>query len=332
LEARAESKPRIEVIERSEYSRCVREHYGRADLREALTAALKHDLKGVRALTRDDVRALDEFHIRGKKATQELAEMIGLREDMKVLDFACGIGGPARTLAAEFGCYVTGVDSVEEYCEAAVFLTQQLDLSEKVKFHCADVSALPCDDGAFDVVWSQHVLMNIEDKARLLREIRRVLHPNGVLAFLEICSGSVEPPYFPVPWASDPSIHFPMSSEAMRAALLETFYEEEWRDVSSASLDWYSKTVERSSSHHAAKHPALGLHLLMGPATRQKMANVVRNLEEDRIRVIQGFMTVKWTYGRANEEPMRTERERQMTWADLSSQLFCWNKVGPSRQ
>lgn len=282
----------IEVHMRS-YERSVREHYGRADLLEAIMAALEHDSKDIRALTRDDVRALDEFHIRGRKATQELAKMVGLRSGMKVLDIGCGIGGPARTLAAEYGCNVTGVDLVEEYCEAATLLTRELGLSDHVEFRCADISELPFDDSTYDVVWSQHVMMNIEDKHRLFLEVRRVLRPAGVFAFFEICSGSLEPPHFPVPWATDQSIHFPISGETLQSLMKEAFQEHEWRDVSAESLDWYKRTVDKGTQPQSGEHRALGLDLLMGPATRRKMANVVRNLEEDRIRVVQGFMTAK---------------------------------------
>ncbi len=273
------------------YVRSIREHYGRVDFKDAILSALGHDAKVIQALTRDDLRALDEFHIRGKKATQELALRAGIRSGMKVLDIGCGIGGPARTLATEFGCHVTGIDIVEEYCEVAALLTYHVGLSDRVQFQCADISALPVGDGEYDVVWSQHVLMNIDNKRTLFREVRRILRPSGIYAFFEICTGSLEPPYFPVPWASDQSIHFPVGSDALRTMLREAFQEKEWRDISAESLDWYRKTIAKEAQHQATEPPALGLHLLMGPATRQKMANVVRNLEEDRIRVVQGVMT-----------------------------------------
>jgi cyclopropane fatty-acyl-phospholipid synthase-like methyltransferase len=46
----------------------------------------------------------------GILATTELAEAAGLEPSTHVLDFGCGLGGPARYLAATFGCKVTGVD------------------------------------------------------------------------------------------------------------------------------------------------------------------------------------------------------------------------------
>ena len=51
------------------------------------------------------------------------AALAGATEGMKVLDIGSGIGGPARTLAAEYGCDVTGIDLTEEFCLAAEMLT-----------------------------------------------------------------------------------------------------------------------------------------------------------------------------------------------------------------
>jgi cyclopropane fatty-acyl-phospholipid synthase-like methyltransferase len=68
------------------------------------------------ALTRDDLAAFDELHSGGRDATRALAErtvQAGFRAGMRVLDVGSGIGGPARTLAAEFGGVVVGLDLTE---------------------------------------------------------------------------------------------------------------------------------------------------------------------------------------------------------------------------
>ena len=49
----------------------------------------------------------------------------------------------------------------------------------------APAEALPFDDGAFDVVVSTLVLCSVFDLDATLREVRRVLRPQGKLAFIE---------------------------------------------------------------------------------------------------------------------------------------------------
>jgi len=46
-----------------------------------------------------------------------------LTPDFRVLDAGGGLGGPARTLAVEFGCHVTVIDLTESYVQAARELT-----------------------------------------------------------------------------------------------------------------------------------------------------------------------------------------------------------------
>ena len=53
-----------------------------------------------------------------------------------------------------------------------------------MSFEIASALELPFDDGRFDVVLLQHVAMNISDRTRLYREIRRVLKSAGRTALL----------------------------------------------------------------------------------------------------------------------------------------------------
>ena len=154
----------------------VRDHYRATGLTERLKAALAA-WTGRSAAHAAATGALDQFHTRGLAATAELAQLAGITADMSVLDVGSGVGGPARFLAATYGCHVTGVDLSEPFVEAARYLTGRTGQSGQVSFECASALTLPFDDGRFDVVFLQHVAMNIADRARLYREIRRVLKP-----------------------------------------------------------------------------------------------------------------------------------------------------------
>lgn len=266
----------------------VADHYNQPELASRLLTALRTAGKDPEALDRDDLASFDEFHTRGRDATRELVAMADLQPGMEVLDVGCGIGGPARTLAAECGCHVTGLDLVGEYCDAAATLTQRVGLEGQVQFREGDALGMPFDDDSFDAALLEHVSMNIEDKPRLFAELQRVLRPQGQLLLYEICAGEVSPLHFPVAWASDLAISFLSRPDELRKiAEGRGFVTQQWRDVSQQSLQWFRTMIQRMSQRPEDAPPTLGLNLLMGPDAPQMVANVIRNLEEDRIRVIQ---------------------------------------------
>ena len=275
-----------------DYEKSITDYYGQADLGDNIIAAFKR--AGKRIETPEDTASFDEFHIRGRDATREIAQLAGLHKGMKVLDLGCGVGGSARTLAAEFGCYVTGIDLVEEYCQTATMLTEQVGLSHMVAFEHGDMAALPFDEQTFDVVWIEHAIMNIPDKMGLFRGVRRVLRPRGLLGLYEVCAGSVSPPYFPVPWAGDSTISFLTTPEQLRDMLKDAGFEElQWRDVTPSSLEWFRQLSASKASRKTDKRPRLGLSLLMGQSAAEKSKNLFRNLEENRIRVVQAVLRLK---------------------------------------
>src|SRR6185312_3146177 len=166
-------------------------------------------------LTPRQLATLDQFHTRGLAATAELAKLADITADMTVLDVGSGVGGPARFLAATYGCQVTGIDLSEPFVDAARYLTERTGQSERVSFETANALALPFDDGHFDVVLLQHVAMNIADRARLYREIRRVLKSGGRFATFDVVLSSGEP-HYPVPWARTPATSFLLTADATR--------------------------------------------------------------------------------------------------------------------
>lgn len=272
----------------SEYAESIAEQYGRAELEENIFAAYRAADVDTETLTRDDIASFDEFHIRGREATRELARLAEVEPGTEVLDVESGVGGPARTLAAEFGCRVTGLDLTEEYVRVAELLTERVGLADRVNFEHGDAMEMPFEDDAFDLAWMQHTSMNVADKPRLFAEVRRVLRPGGRLALYEILAGSEESPHFPVPWADDPSVSFLASPEELQSLLARTGFEQVGRrDVTAESLAWFRETIEAVANRPPDAPPPLGLNLLMGETTAEKAENVVRNLEEGRIVVTQ---------------------------------------------
>lgn len=212
--------------------RAISEYWGREHLDRAILESLAAAGKNVDALTVDDLAPADQFHGGGKDATVRLARLAGLRPGLRVLDVGSGLGGPARTLAAEFGCRVTAVDLTESYVRAARSLTARLGLAGRVTHHVGDALALAVPAQAFDVVWTQNSGMNLADKEGLYAGFHRALRPGGRLALQEPMAGPVQPLVFPVMWAPDARTSFLRTPGAMRR-LIEAagFRTLAWGDV-----------------------------------------------------------------------------------------------------
>jgi ubiquinone/menaquinone biosynthesis C-methylase UbiE len=224
--------------------------------------------------------ALDQFHTRGLAATAELAALAGITAGMSVLDVGAGIGGPARFLAATTGCQVTGVDLSEPFVEAARYLSERTGQSGQVSFQTASALELPFDDGGFDAVLLQHVAMNIADRVRLYREIRRVLKSGGRFATFDIVSTGGEP-HYPVPWARTPQTSFLLTAAATGEAIQRAgFRTLAWQDDTEAAKTWFAQL--RASG----PPPSPNLGVVMGPDFAQLAANLGRNLMEGRLGVL----------------------------------------------
>jgi sarcosine/dimethylglycine N-methyltransferase len=258
----------------------VRDHYHATGLTELLKKALSALGPENQRLTPQELGALDQFHTRGLAATAELAKLVGITADMLVLDVGSGVGGPARFVAANYGCRVTGVDLSEPFVDAARYLTERTGLSGQVSFLTASALELPFDDGRFNVVLLQHVAMNISDRARLYREIRRVLKSGGRFATFDVVLNSGEP-HYPVPWARTTATSFLLTATATREAIEPAgFRTLTWQDDTEAAKAWAAQL--RASG----PPPSPNLGVVMGPDFAQSVMNLGRNLIEGRLGIL----------------------------------------------
>ena len=270
----------------SDMQQSVSSHYGVGKILDTILDALTEMGKDIEALMPSDLAPVDEFHIRGREATVELADRVGITSGLRVLDVGSGLGGSVRYLARERECHARGLDLTEEYVEVAKSLAKLVGLEGKVDFHQGSALELPFESNSFDVVWTEHAQMNIEDKDRFYSEISRVLKPRGRLAFHDIFQGSEGELHYPVPWAEDDSISFLATLDAVEQMLDRAGLEvRDLEDKSQISQDWFAEVVERMQESRSP--PLLGLHLLMGAASETKFQNQIRNLREGKVVVIQ---------------------------------------------
>jgi MPBQ/MSBQ methyltransferase len=263
----------------------VESHYGRGEILNAIIQALRATGKDVAKLTPADLAPVDEFRIRGREATIELANRAALKPGLRVLDVGSGLGGSVRYLASAHQVRATGIDLTREFVDVACALADLVGLKDAVAFQQSSALDLPFEDGSFDVVWTEHVQMNIADKRAFYAEIARVLAPQGRLVFHDIFQGPGGALHFPVPWADEPAISFLAMPEAVRHILEALgFRILDWEDKSRQSLEWFVAVVEQL--HRSGPLP-LGLHLLMGNTARVKFENIIRNLQEERFVVFQ---------------------------------------------
>ena len=263
----------------------VARHYAHGTLEETILEALRAVGKDLNHLTPKDLAPVDEFHVGGRPATIAFAEQFRAQPGMRLLDVGCGLGGAARYFAYEHGCHVTGIDLSPEYVNVANALAARVGLGERVFCEPGSALALPFEPERFDGAYMFHVGMNIEDKARLFAEIRRVLTPTGVFGIYDVMRLAAGELSFPVPWASGPESSFVADAESYRRLLIaEGFEVVKERNRRDFALEVFVQMRARG----AAKAPApLGLHIVMGASAGQKVKNMMGDISAGLIAPIE---------------------------------------------
>lgn len=261
----------------------VRDHYQAAIAgREALLARINAAVDAMEPpINARRLAPLDQFHMGGLAATIAFAERVGIAADAAVLDAGSGLGGPARYLAETFGCQVEGVDLSPDYVAVARLLTGRAGLAGRVAFREGDLTALPFEDARFGLVWTQHVAMNIADRASLYRELRRVLKPGGRLAFYDPLAADGHPDLtYPVPWAQTAATSTLLTAEETRSGLAEAgFAVLSLDDVTDQAMCWAAQQGP------PAQPGGVNTAMIVGARMAEMAGNFVRNLRDGRVRL-----------------------------------------------
>lgn len=261
----------------------IEKHYLKEDLYENLVTRFVQQGIPLDAVTRSNLAGADEIHVRGASVSKEMANYIPLK-GAKVLDVGCGIGGPCRMLADEYECEATGIDLSHEYVRTATKLSKLVKLDNKTNFIQGDASNLPFNDTSFDVVWTQHVQMNIPDKEKFYSEIFRMLKPGGHFLYYDIFKNGTGTVTYPMPWASHVGQSFLIKSKEMEQLLNNLgFIETLTIDQTDAGIDFFDALVPKLKESGL---PKIGLNVLMGESTRPKLSNLLTHMK-------QGILTLQ---------------------------------------
>ena len=264
----------------------VSKHYTHGNLVAAIRSGLGALGKTVNSVTVDDLAPVDEFHIGGRQASEDFLSQLNLTPENHVLDVGCGLGGAARFVASRYGCQVTGIDLTPEYVETAKVVCGWVGLDSRISLHQGSALAMPFADRVFDRAYMLHVGMNVDDKARLCSEVSRVLRPNALFGIYDVMRTGDGELTYPVPWATtsaSSAVAKPAQyREALERAGFDVIAERNRHDFALAFFDRL-----RARAAAAGDPPPLGLHILMGRNTPDKVQNMIENVSSGRLAPVE---------------------------------------------
>ena len=266
--------------------KAVSEHYLHGDLLKAIQAAIPKLGKTIDSITIEDLAPVDEFHIGGRLATDNLLDQLDFSEEDHILDVGCGLGGASRFIANKYNNCVTGIDLTQEYIDVGKALCAWVGLDKQVTLHQGSALNLPFEDETFDGAIMLHVGMNIDDKAKLFTEIYRVLRPGasfGVYDVMQITDGELT---YPVPWATENSTSKLATPDQYKQALNHAGFKVSKENArGDFALEFFRQMRAKTEANGGP--PPLGLHTLMRESTAVKVKNMIDNIAADLIAPVE---------------------------------------------
>lgn len=131
----------------------------------------------------------EQIHVGGFASSMALAQKAGIREGQKVLDLCSALGAGLRFLVKNFQVKGYGLDGTQHMVEEAERRARRDGMDGSIEFRLGDVTSIPWDNGAFDVVWGEDAWCYVTDKDKQIAEASRVLKKGGTIAFTDWVEG-----------------------------------------------------------------------------------------------------------------------------------------------
>ncbi|KAL9096730.1 MAG: hypothetical protein Q9165_001218 [Trypethelium subeluteriae] len=173
----AEETPEVREARRAEYATLTRHYYNLAtDLYEYGWGSSFHFCRFAYGEPFRQAIARHEHY---------LAHVMGLRDDMVVLDVGCGVGGPAREMVKFSGANVVGLNNNDYQIERATRYAAKEGLSDKLSFTKGDFMQMSFPENSFDAVYAIEATVHAPSLEGIYGQIFRVLKPGGVFGVYE---------------------------------------------------------------------------------------------------------------------------------------------------
>lgn len=130
----------------------------------------------------------DDLALATERANARLAKAAGLRDGMKMLEVACGVGGASRYVARRFDVRVVATNLSRDQLDIAHERTEQA-ISDRITYEYADFHELPYENNRFDVWWCMLAVLHAVDKPKVIGEAFRVLKSGGRMVLTELTAG-----------------------------------------------------------------------------------------------------------------------------------------------
>ncbi len=193
-----------------------------------------------------------------RKAVRYLKKAVSAVENPLILDVACGTADSTIKIAEKIvNSKVYGVDISEKMLEIGKEKVEKEGLSDRINFSISRAESLDFQDDTFDAVMVAFGVRNFSDREQGLKEILRVLKPNGTLIVLELS----EPQNVIVRWFYNLYFKNVLPLIGKRVSGNSNAYRYLQQTVEKFPMPMEFMSMLKSIGYHEVKHKALSLGL-----------------------------------------------------------------------